>query len=95
MAIDLTVRAGRSVRFPASFSEGGARFDPDSVSFKLASPSGVESDLDAVRDAQGVYHADWDTTGAEAGDWVCGVRIGDAVDYDEQTVRVLAARTTP
>lgn len=44
--------------------------DPTAVSVRIRDPLGAITEPDVVRDGEGVYHADVDTTAA-AGRWVC------------------------
>lgn len=60
---------GNLIRLQDTITVAGVDTDPTAISLVVISPSGVSTSYTPSRDSTGLYHYNWDSTGAASGIW--------------------------
>jgi hypothetical protein len=91
-----TVLAGNLVRLSVEFRDDAQVLtDPTTVTIRVGLDATPGTSLSVVKDSVGVYHADWDTTDLEAGDyWVVAEGTGALIAARQIKLKLRPQRLT-
>jgi len=94
--LQYSVLAGNIVRFFLTFrDEDGDLANPTTVTCQVGTSEDDATALSVVSDSTGKYHADWDTTGIEAGAYYClATGTGAIVAAREIPVKIRVSHLT-